>query len=89
MPTRKLVVSTYLQYILIAVGVFLLVLFVRQLSGVLGVAVMAAILAYEHWEVRGGAAGLDLPRIDRAFFHANVAVSTSFFAFTLLARLLG
>jgi predicted PurR-regulated permease PerM len=45
-PTRKLVVSTYLQYILIAVGVFLLVLFVRQLSGVLLTFLMAAILAY-------------------------------------------
>jgi predicted PurR-regulated permease PerM len=43
---RKLVVSTYLQYILIAVGVFLLVVFVRQLSGVLLTFFMAAILAY-------------------------------------------
>ncbi len=46
MPTRRLVVSTYLQYILIAVGVFLLVVFVRQLSGVLLTFLMAAILAY-------------------------------------------
>jgi predicted PurR-regulated permease PerM len=45
-PARKLVVSTYLQYILIAVGVFLLVVFVRQLSGVLLTFLMAAILAY-------------------------------------------
>jgi predicted PurR-regulated permease PerM len=45
-PTRKLVVSTYLQYILIAVGVFLLVIFVRQLSGVLLTFLMAAVLAY-------------------------------------------
>jgi thiol:disulfide interchange protein len=45
-PTRRLVVSTYLQYILIAVGVFLLVVFVRQLSGVLLTFLMAAILAY-------------------------------------------
>jgi predicted PurR-regulated permease PerM len=45
-PTRKLVVSTYLQYILIAVGVFLLVVFVRQLSGVLLTFLMAAVLAY-------------------------------------------
>jgi predicted PurR-regulated permease PerM len=43
---RKLVVSTYLQYILIAVGVFLLVVFVRQLSGVLLTFLMAAVLAY-------------------------------------------
>ena len=46
MPAGKLVVSTYLQYILIAVGVFLLVVFVRQLSGVLLTFLMAAVLAY-------------------------------------------
>ena len=46
MPAKKLVVSTYLQYILIAVGVFLLVIFVRQLSGVLLTFLMAALLAY-------------------------------------------
>jgi predicted PurR-regulated permease PerM len=45
-PARKLVVSTYLQYILIAVGVLLLVVFVRQLSGVLLTFLMAAVLAY-------------------------------------------
>jgi predicted PurR-regulated permease PerM len=45
-PIRKLVVSTYLQYILIAVGFLLLVVFVRQLSGVLLTFLMAAILAY-------------------------------------------
>jgi predicted PurR-regulated permease PerM len=45
-PANKLVVSTYLQYILIAVGAFLLVVFVRQLSGVLLTFLMAAILAY-------------------------------------------
>ena len=46
MPVKKLVVSTYLQYILIAVGFLLLVVFVRQLSGVLLTFLMAAILAY-------------------------------------------
>lgn len=46
MPAKKLVVSTYLQYILIAVGFILLVVFVRQLSGVLLTFLMAAILAY-------------------------------------------
>jgi predicted PurR-regulated permease PerM len=45
-PVKKLVVSTYLQYILIAVGFLLLVVFVRQLSGVLLTFLMAAILAY-------------------------------------------
>jgi predicted PurR-regulated permease PerM len=45
-PVKKLVVSTYLQYILIAVGFLLLVVFVRQLGGVLLTFLMAAILAY-------------------------------------------
>jgi 4-hydroxybenzoate polyprenyltransferase len=54
-----------------------------------GVLVMAALLVYEHRLVGDGdPATLDLGRIDRAFFHANVGVSMSFFAFTLLDRLL-
>jgi 4-hydroxybenzoate polyprenyltransferase len=54
-----------------------------------GVAVMAILLTYEHWVVRGDAQGtLDLKRIDRAFFRANVAISTSFLFFTMLDRLL-
>jgi hypothetical protein len=51
---------------------------------------MAALLVYEHVLIgTGDPAQLDLPRIDRAFFHANVAVSTSLLAFTLLDRLVG
>ena len=46
MPAKKLIVSTYLQYLLLAVGVVLLVLFVRQISGVLLTFLMAAVLAY-------------------------------------------
>lgn len=46
MPARKLVVSTYLQYVLLAVGALLLVTFVPQISGVLVTFLMAAILAY-------------------------------------------
>ena len=46
MPAKKLVVSTYLQYILLAVGVVLLVSFVRQLSGVLLTFLAAGVLAY-------------------------------------------
>lgn len=45
-PAKKLVVSTYFQYVLIAVGVFLLVIFVRQIGGVLLTFLMAVILAY-------------------------------------------
>jgi 4-hydroxybenzoate polyprenyltransferase len=53
-----------------------------------GVAVMAVLLVWEHRTIGGGdPASLDLPRIDRAFFHANVAVSASFFIFTLADRL--
>jgi 4-hydroxybenzoate polyprenyltransferase len=54
-----------------------------------GVLVMAALLVHEHRVIGpGDPSRIDLRAIDRAFFHANVAVSMSFFAFTLLDRLL-
>jgi 4-hydroxybenzoate polyprenyltransferase len=53
-----------------------------------GLLVMAALLLYEHRVTAGDPERFDLPSVDRAFFHANVAVSLSFFAFTLLDRLL-
>jgi predicted PurR-regulated permease PerM len=43
---RKLVISTYLQYIVLAVGILLLVFFVRQVSGVLLTFLAAGVLAY-------------------------------------------
>ena len=46
MPTRKLVVANYMQYILVALGVVLLVFFVRQVGGVLLTFLLAGILAY-------------------------------------------
>ncbi|WP_166395437.1 AI-2E family transporter [Rubrobacter marinus] len=47
MPTtKKLVVSTYLQYIFIAVGALLLFTFVRQIGGVLLTFLLAGVLAY-------------------------------------------
>ena len=46
MSTRKLVISTYLQYIVLAIGVVLLVSFVRQVSGVLLTFLAAGVLAY-------------------------------------------
>ena len=46
MSARKLVVSTYLQYIVLAVGILLLVSFVRQVSGVLLTFLAAGVLAY-------------------------------------------
>jgi 4-hydroxybenzoate polyprenyltransferase len=52
-----------------------------------GLLVMAALLVHEHRLIGSGdPATLDLPRIDRAFFRANVAVSMSILAFTLLDR---
>jgi 4-hydroxybenzoate polyprenyltransferase len=54
-----------------------------------GLLCMAALLLYEHRVIGDSAPdALDMPRLDRAFFHANVGVSTSFFLFTLLDRLL-
>jgi 4-hydroxybenzoate polyprenyltransferase len=54
------------------------------------VAVMAVLLHYEHRlvhdQVRTGT--LDIARIDRAFFHVNVGVSSAVFLLTLLDRLL-
>jgi predicted PurR-regulated permease PerM len=46
LPARKLVVSTYLQYIVLALGVVLLVAFVRQIGGVLLTFLAAGVLAY-------------------------------------------
>ncbi len=46
MSAKKLVVSTYLQYILIAIGALLLFTFLRQIGGVLLTFLLAAVLAY-------------------------------------------
>ncbi len=48
-----------------------------------GVLTVAALLAYEHWLVRGG----DLRRIDQAFFQVNSWVGLVFLAFAVLALL--
>ena len=48
--------------------------------------VVLCLLVYEHRLIGTGGQQLDLDRIDRAFFHANVGVSVSFFVFTLLDR---
>lgn len=54
-----------------------------------GVGAMIGFLLYENWVVRNAASdGIDLRIIDRAFFRANIAVSISLFALTLLDRLL-
>jgi predicted PurR-regulated permease PerM len=59
---RKLVVSTYLQYIVLAVGVVLLVSFVRQISGVLLTFLAAGVLAYALNPVVRRLEGLRVPR---------------------------
>jgi predicted PurR-regulated permease PerM len=46
LPAKKLVVSPYLQYIALALGVVLLVAFVRQVGGVLLTFLAAGVLAY-------------------------------------------
>jgi 4-hydroxybenzoate polyprenyltransferase len=56
----------------------------------LALVVMAGLLVYEHRLIGApDTQRMDLRRIDRAFFHANIAVSTSFFICALLDRLLG
>jgi predicted PurR-regulated permease PerM len=59
---RKLVVSTYLQYIVLAVGVLLLVFFVRQVSGVLLTFLAAGVLAYALNPLVRRLEGLRIPR---------------------------
>jgi predicted PurR-regulated permease PerM len=59
---RKLVVSTYLQYIVLAVGVLLLVSFVRQVSGVLLTFLAAGVLAYALNPLVRRLEGLRIPR---------------------------
>ncbi len=46
MTIKKLVVSTFFQYLMLAVGVVLLVVFVREIEGVLITFPTAAVLAY-------------------------------------------
>jgi predicted PurR-regulated permease PerM len=59
---RKLVVSTYFQYIALAVGIILLVSFVRQISGVLLTFLAAGVLAYALNPLVRRLEGLRVPR---------------------------
>ncbi len=63
MSARKLVVSAYLQYILIGVGILLLAVFVRQIGGVLLTFLMAGVLAYALNPVARRLERLHVPRI--------------------------
>jgi len=74
---------------LLFLAVWALDLFAVGWVYLLGVGVVSALLVWEHRVAARLAAGTtDLGTVDRAFFHANVAVSTSLFAFTLLDRVL-
>lgn len=50
----------------------------------IGTMVATLLLAWEHYEVRGG----DLATVDKAFFRINMLLSSVFFAFVLLERLM-
>jgi predicted PurR-regulated permease PerM len=62
LPARKLLVSTYLQYIALAVGVILLVSFVRQVGGVLLTFLAAGVLAYSLNPIVRRLEGFGIPR---------------------------
>lgn len=63
MSAKKLVISTYLQYIFIVLGALLLFAFVRQLGGVLLTFLLAAILAYALNPVVRLLEGWRIPRV--------------------------
>jgi predicted PurR-regulated permease PerM len=62
LSARKLVVSTYLQYIALVLGVVLLVSFVRQIGGVLLTFLAAGVLAYALNPLVRRLEGLRVPR---------------------------
>lgn len=63
MPAKKLVVATYLQYIALALGVLILVSFVRQVSSVLLTFLAAGVLAYALNPIVRRLEGLRVPRV--------------------------
>lgn len=63
MPAKKLVVSTYLQYIALALGVLLLVSFLRQISSVLLTFLAAGVLAYALNPIVRRLEGWRVPRV--------------------------
>jgi predicted PurR-regulated permease PerM len=60
--TKKLVVASYLQYILLAIGLVLLAVFLRQIGGVLITFLLAVILAYVLNPLVRRLDGLKIPR---------------------------
>jgi 4-hydroxybenzoate polyprenyltransferase len=88
---RALAISRALHFT--AVTLFLLIGVLHWLPTgrlyLVGVALMAALLLYEHALMRGQSHDkLDILKFDRAFFRVNVSVSATLFVCTLLDRLL-
>jgi len=79
---RNALILSALLHVVTVLALAALPLFV-ELSGVylVGLGVIAAVLAYEHWLVRPD----DLSRIDKAFFDLNGYVSLAFLVFVFLA----
>ena len=67
---------------LFAVACWIAAAYVADLRGfyLVGVVVVALLLGYEHWLVRGA----DLSRIDKAFFEVNSYVGLVLFSFVAL-----
>ncbi len=88
---RSLFVARILHALSVSCFVGLALTRAFPVSWLFGLAVgfMAGLLLYEHYVVRPRPdEPLDLKRVDRAFFRVNIVVSMSFFALTLLDRLL-
>lgn len=70
MSTKKLVISTYLQYILLALGALLLFTFFRQPGGVLLTFSLTVVLAYVLNPLMRQLEGWRLPRVMSATLRA-------------------
>lgn len=88
---RALGVARLLHFLAVVLffGLWALELFPLGAIYLIGVGGMAVLLHFAHASLRKGPPeSLDFQRIDRAFFHTNVGVSTAIFVFTLLDRLI-
>src|SRR5262249_19889006 len=74
---------------IIMIGLLALLYWVAQpqlgMIYLIGLAAIAALLAYEHWLVRPD----DLTRVNQAFFHVNSVVSVGLFVLVLIQLAVG
>lgn len=86
---RALGIARLLHFLAVVLffGIWVLDLFVVQWAYLGGVGLMAVLLHFAHASLRRPLEELDMRRIDRAFFHTNVGVSTGFLVLTLIDRL--